>query len=498
MRSAARLPSRRASAFVATRLDATSRWRAAFGRGSARRLHARSSGRRAGDDQVVRHQLPLPRAGVHAPTRVSSWHAVAPARRSCARRKALGHHGQAGAARPGDLPVAGQGARTASTGCTLLDALLPVYAAAAGAPAGRRASSGCRSTSRCWHSTSPRAGATPSTRAYAARCKSAPQAAAGHLLRRRSRTTCAWPASLPVAGLHIDLVRAPRRAGRRARRAARATRCCRSASSTAATSGRPTSTPRSTGCEPVQRAPRRPPVDRAVVLAAARAGRPRQRDEARCRGQVVARVRDAEAGRAARAARRAERRTRGRAKPNSLRTRAAIAARRSSHARAQPGGARRRIAAVDATTGDAPARLRRSAAAQQRARFEPAAVADHHDRLVPADRRDPRGARRVQGAASSTQPATTTAMQARDRARRARAGSARPRRAGARRGRAQRHGRVLRRAARRLRLHASGWVQSLRLALREAADHLRRRQPRPKPMTVDWSTLRAVADRASR
>ena len=65
----------------------------------------------------------------------------------------------------------------------------------------------------------------------------------------------------------------------------------------------------------------------------------------------------------------------------------------------------------------------------------------------------------------------------RDRARDPLPGGGRPRRARPRRARAQRHGPVLRRAARGLRLHPERLGAVLRLALRAPADHLRRRQP---------------------
>ena len=65
-----------------------------------------------------------------------------------------------------------------------------------------------------------------------------------------------------------------------------------------------------------------------------------------------------------------------------------------------------------------------------------------------------------------------------------------PRRAGAWRVRAQRHGGVFRRAARRLRLHRNGWVQSYGsrcvkppIIFGDVA--------RPKPMTVEWSPTRS-------
>ena len=73
-------------------------------------------------------------------------------------------------------------------------------------------------------------------------------------------------------------------------------------------------------------------------------------------------------------------------------------------------------------------------------------------------------------------------------------GKGRPGRAGARRTRAQRHGGVLRRAAGRLRLHQEWLGAELRLALRQAAGHLRRCGP-SRADDGGLVVLRAVADR---
>lgn len=81
-----------------------------------------------------------------------------------------------------------------------------------------------------------------------------------------------------------------------------------------------------------------------------------------------------------------------------------------------------------------------------------------------------------------------------DRTLRTRAGADRAGRAGARRVRAQRHGGVLRRAAGRLRVYQERLGAELWLALREAAGDLRRRDP---PAADDGAlvAVRAVADR---
>jgi hypothetical protein len=81
----------------------------------------------------------------------------------------------------------------------------------------------------------------------------------------------------------------------------------------------------------------------------------------------------------------------------------------------------------------------------------------------------------------------------RDRPQRARARSPGPGRAGARRGRAQRHGRILRRAARRLCLQPVRLGAVLWLALRQAADPVWRHQP-PEGHDRGVDCLRPVAD----
>ncbi len=106
----------------------------------------------------------------------------------------------------------------------------------------------------------------------------------------------------------------------------------------------------------------------------------------------------------------------------------------------------------------------------------PAAVPDHDDRLLPADRGDPPGARRA-ARGRDRRGRVRGADALRDRARDRLPGGGRPRRARPRRARAQRHGPVLRRADGGLRLHPERLGAVVRLALRAPADHLRRRQP---------------------
>ena len=148
-------------------------------------------------------------------------------------------------------------------------------------------------------------------------------------------------------------------------------------------------------------------------------------------------------------------------------------------------------ARVEALT-DADARRARVSAERKRGpagALRLADVPDDDDRLVSADRRDPPARARSCGRARSTRPHLRGADARRDRAGDRLPGGDRPRRAGARRARAQRHGPVLRRADARLRLHPERLGAVLRLALRAPADHLRRRQPaRADDGRVDHTT----------
>ena len=106
--------------------------------------------------------------------------------------------------------------------------------------------------------------------------------------------------TLPVAELHLDLVRAPAQLAPALERCATRRRGSRSACSTAATSGPPTSTARSTrSTRAIAALGERPRHDRPVVLAAARPLRGRARD-ARSTAEVrgVAGLRRGEARRA--------------------------------------------------------------------------------------------------------------------------------------------------------------------------------------------------------
>lgn len=134
------------------------------GRGRARRVRPRPSprGRRPGrrDDQVVRHQLPLPDAGsVAGPDFPARLHQ---GDRRVRRGQGAGRRHPAGAAGARDLPETGQeqgrGLRPAQP------AGRPAAGLRDGAePAGAGRLGGCRSTSRAWSPTSPTPTARPCT-----------------------------------------------------------------------------------------------------------------------------------------------------------------------------------------------------------------------------------------------------------------------------------------------------------------------------------------------
>ena len=181
--------------------------------------------RRARDDQVVRHQLPLPRAAaVRAPP--ASACCDEPLGRRCSGR--AWRHGTPdppGPARPGDLPAAGK----TEDGSDPLD-LLPRAAASLcrgtarhrrgrrGLGAGRRALPGHSTCQRA----RPRPIARPSHALADGRRPASP--AADTYFGGAAATISPLAAGLPVAGLHLDLVRgagtARRGAGRQCRRIA--------------------------------------------------------------------------------------------------------------------------------------------------------------------------------------------------------------------------------------------------------------------------------------
>ena len=156
---------------------------------------------------------------------------------------------------------------------------------------------------------------------------------------------------------------------------------------------------------------------------------------------------------------------------------------------------RGRRAARGRDAGDGTPRQPLSGARRGAARAaEPAALAGHHHRLLPADRGGAGAAR--QARARRARPGRLRGGDgAPDRRGGALAGRDRRGRARPWRVRAQRHGEVLRRAARGLRLHQAWLGAELRQPLRRAADHLGRRLP---PGADDGALvgLRAVPDPA--
>ena len=422
---------------------------------------------------MVRHQLPLPGAGAGArPGRfeLRAAHWAAPLREAAE----LGI-----ATRPvvlGPLTF-------------LLLCEGPGAAARAARPAGRGlpgaarrawprpAPPRSRSTSRAWPSTAAPPSSTPSA------------APGGAELRRPAVPSSAWrptsPAStrrpllerlagLPGPELHLDLVRAPEQLAPALRALAGRRPGSRSASSTAATSGSPTPTWRSTGSTPPapRSAPsgsRSPPPARCCTSPTRRrASRgstprsgpgspsaPRSSPSSTCCGgrPSAARERDGLLGRgpgAGLGSRRTSTHTNdpavrdrvGGAGAGRLRPRGAVPARRALQAQR----ARQPLPELPTTTiGSYPqtAEIRAARRDLREGRLEPGGLRRVHRR------RDRRGGRLP--------------------------GGDRPRRARPRRARAQRHGRVLRPAARRLRLLRRRLGAVLRQPLREAADPVRRR-----------------------
>ena len=443
-------------------------------RDGARRSPGRRR-RRAGDDQVVRHELPLPRPRVRA----------RPAFR-CAARALLGRV----RARPRRSGITTRPVLLGPISFLLLakqrgrDSARPRSTPArrrlrGGARAARRgrASTGCRSTSRAW-------------------CRDLDADARGALRRRpmprsreapaRSSSCCdllRWPATQPRLGawrcrspaLHLDLVREPEQLDAALDGSPDGAALCRSASSTAATSGAPISTralddaraAAVIGSAPTASWSRRPA--RCCTCPSTSTRETELDPELRAWLAFAAQKLDEIALLAARPRRRPRRRRRELARN----------APRLDARRARP---RVHDPAVARTARARPRRCERAHSpyaeriAAQRARLgcrccRPRPSARSRRRPSSAPLRAP-----LRAGDDRPTAATTTCIARADRASAiALAGGARSRRARARRVRAQRHGRVLRRAARRLRLHRQRLGAELRLALRQAADHLRRR-----------------------
>ena len=387
---------------------------------------------------MARHQLPLPRAGAVARPPVRARRLALDG--AAARGRGARDRHPPGGARAVQLPAAVQGREALAGG-----ARPGLRAAAAASWPRRRARPRSSSTSRASRWTARRASSTRS-RTRGPRC--AP---------RRSSSAWRRTSRPPIARVFaLRRRRGPRRprarAGAAARGAGDAAAGSRSACSTAATCGPPTSTRRSTGSTPRWR--------RSAPIGS------RSRRRARsCTSRTRPRARPSRSGRG------------WRSRPRSWTSWACLKAALDGDRDAlleRPREVRnaRRAAALDAevrrrTPGayerDAPFEVRRAA---QRARSRAAGAADDDDRLLPADARDPRGAH---AAGLRALPG------AHDRRGDRPPGARRPRRARARRARAQGHGRALRRAAERLRVLRARLGAVLRLALREAADPLRRR-----------------------
>ena len=414
--------------------------------------------------------------------------------------KALGIDRQAGAHRPDDLPAARRrSAARGSTGCELLDR------AAAGvrrvlhrlAERGRRP--GCSSTSRAWCSTGPPRSATLTPEPTATLAERAPKAKillATYFgaLRRQSEHR----GRLPVQGLHVDLVARPAAARAVLEPLGPQARVLSLGVSTAATSGAPISSAalaaararagEASGQIDLWVAPSCSLLHVPSISTWSRSSTPSSSGWlafAKQKLDEVARARRAHWSAGATPSR-----------PTlEAQTRKALAARRASNADSQPGGEAARRGGDRAAICGAPRRS--PSAARSSAALRPAAVPDHHHRLVPADA--PRCATRARQLTDGE-----------DRRRRRTTHSS-----GSRSGRRVK---IQEELGLDVLVHGEferndmveyfgeqldgfvfteyGWVQSLRLALRQAADHFRRRLA-PRADDGEMERLRPVADQAA-
>ena len=251
--------------------------------------------------------------------------------------------------------------------------------------------------------------------------------------------------ALPVAGLHVDLVRAPDSSSDVVIPCTEGSASSRSASSTAATSGAPISPPRLNGssrsiAEPGQR----PGADRAVMLAAARPDRSRTGNRSRSRREKLAGILRAEDRGNSPCSAQALAGSGEQVADALAASEAAAIARKTSPrihnasvARAHGRQSTKRCADATAYSPNAPACSDRGSTCphsrpRRSARFPQTA--------------EVRNARAAHGKGAMTDAQYEQFLQEADGARRALAGGDRPRRARARRVRAQRHGAVFRRA----------------------------------------------------
>ncbi|KAF1858480.1 hypothetical protein Lal_00014997 [Lupinus albus] len=440
------------------------------GVGSARRLrlwpgNARQAG--TGDDEVVRHELSLPRAGIRR------GHALRPRARAPAGAGRAGARAgprrQGDARRPADVPVArqGQGWRRPPRAARVSAArvLRPAGPAEGG---GRRMGAAGRTDPR------PR----PAGRLDARVRARLPPAA------RRRRPGAACDVLRTAAGKPEPRVQAARRRAARGRRA-RAGRIAARRGLAGGTQGavgrhrrRPQHLARGPGRLPSApaaraRAARRSGMDRTVLLPAARAVHARARRGPRRRTAHLARRRPRKAGRTAHPETGARRRRSRR------RTGAGRRPRRAGVPPCEParGAPGRRRRAGRAAAGCRPPRVPVRAAPGRAVRPpQPARISHDDDRLVPTDAGHPRRARGL----APRRPGGRRLRHRdarRDRPRRPRAGKPRAGRPRTRRGRTQRHGRILRRTTGRLRVQRRRLGAVVRFALRETARAVRRRGP---------------------
>ena len=355
-----------------------------------RRRPRHRHGRPAGDDQVVRHQLPLPGAGDRPRRRRSPS-----TRRRCSREleeaHALGIPARPVLIGPVTFLLLSKAVGSDAPLLDRLDELRPALCATCSvalADGGRR--SGCRSTNPRWSPTAHRRRSPPRSGSTTG-CRGA-RAPAGDPASRRTSATSATPCprSRRPASRDRRSTWSPASDDRSPRCPSWPASTSSPVSSTDATSGAPTWTrpwPRSAPCwaAPVRSRSRR----RARCCTSRTRSTRRPDSTTRCgRGWRSAPRRCARSSPSRTAL------TEGReaVADEFARARAAPSTRSDRSARLHDARVRARLDALTASdAGGAPAAERRAA----QARAAAAAAADHHDRLLPADDADPRRARRA-------------------------------------------------------------------------------------------------------
>ena len=466
-------------------------------RGSAAERAAGIPGlRRARDDQVVRHQLPLPRAAS-----CRRRQPLPPAAEPLARRSRARRWRSASRTRPVLLgPVSflllaktTDGVRSARPARRRCCRSMPSCCASF-AEAGARLGADRRALPRSLDLPAEARGLRARLRARWPRRAGAGHPA-GHLFRRRWATTCRCAGSCRWPACTSTWCAAPATARRRARGAAGRSAGCRSARRRPQRLAHRPATRRWRRQRRVARrgaaralmvapscsllhVPREPGARMPRSTPSCAAGSPSRREKLDEVARAGARPRRGRRRRSRRALRRSD---------------AAVRPRRSQSARARPRRSRQRVAARHARRwSGAPAlphAARRAAGSGSTCPPFPTTTIGSFPQTAEVRAR-PRRARARRAGRGRVRRRDA----ARDRRRRALAGSARPRRAGAWRVRAQRHGRSISASSSTAIAFTAAWLGAvLRQPLRGAADHLGRRVA---PGADDGATGRPMRSRS--